>query len=218
MFLKHLKDPVSGATHFLAVILSITATVFLLWKAAQVATVWHIVSFAIFGLGMILLYAASTLYHWLPVSQRIEDILQRLDHIMIFVLIAASYTPVCLIPLRGGWGWSLFGVVWTIALTGILMKIFWMKAPVWLSTLIYLAMGWIAVIGIKPLVSTMPSGALFWLGMGGVFYTLGAMIYALNRPNPWPRWVEAHEIFHVLTMLGTGAHFWLMYHYVMAIT
>ncbi|MFQ6614127.1 MAG: hemolysin III family protein, partial [Fidelibacterota bacterium] len=126
--------------------------------------------------------------------------------------------PVCLIPLRGGWGWSLFGVVWTIALTGILMKIFWMKAPVWLSTLIYLAMGWIAVIGIKPLVSTMPSGALFWLGMGGVFYTLGAMIYALNRPNPWPRWVEAHEIFHVLTMLGTGAHFWLMYHYVMAIT
>ncbi|RMF07655.1 MAG: hemolysin III family protein [Candidatus Neomarinimicrobiota bacterium] len=216
-FLRRLKDPLAGATHFLAVLLALPATTWLLWKAAQVATGWHLVSFAVFGAGMILLYSASTLYHWLPDTPRLEAVFRRLDHMMIFVLIAATYTPICLVPLRGGWGWSLLGIVWGIALTGIVMKTVWIQAPAWLSTLMYLFMGWLVVIGLKPLTAALSAGALFWLTLGGVFYTLGAIIYAVNRPNPWPRWLGAHEIFHLLTMAGTGAHVWLMARYVMTL-
>ncbi len=210
-----LKDPISGATHFLAALLAIVGTILLLVRAGAAHKPWHLVTFSIFGGGMILLYAASTLYHWIPARPRIEARLQRLDHMMIFVLIAASYTPVCLIPLRGGWGWSLFGVVWTIALTGILMKVLWMNAPTWVSTLIYVAMGWLAIVGTKPLIESVPITALVWLLIGGLFYSAGAVVYVIKKPNPWPKWVESHEVFHVLTMLGTGSHFWFMYHYIL---
>lgn len=213
MFLS-LRDPVSGLTHLIAAILAVFATIFLILRVVDPVLPWHIVTFSIFGGGMILLYTASTLYHWLPVSEKWIRFLRRVDHSMIFFYIAATYTPICLIPLRGPWGWSLFGVIWGLAVAGIVMKIFWLSAPRWLSTAIYIAMGWLVLVGIYPLVQALSTGALFWLALGGVVYTLGAVIYATKWPNPIPKHFGFHEIFHLFVIGGTACHFVVMYYYV----
>ncbi len=210
-----LKDPISGLTHCIGVLLAVTGLIFLIWGSTHPVKPMHIVAFCVFGAGMILLYTASTLYHWLPVSERIALRLRTIDHMMIFILIAATYTPICLIPLRGPWGWSLFGVIWGVAAIGILLKIFWLNAPRWLYTLIYIMTGWIAIVAIWPLVKTLNIGGITWMFIGGFFYTTGAVIYAIKKPDPWPRIVGFHEIFHVFVMMGTFSHFWLMYKYVM---
>jgi hemolysin III len=210
-----LKDPVSGLTHMIGAALAIPGLVVLVYSAALYATTWHIVSFAIFGASLILLYTASTVYHSLSLSKRITEILRRIDHMMIYILIAGSYTPICLVPLRGPWGWSIFGTILGIAVLGIVMKIFWMNAPRWLYTLFYVGMGWLAVIAIPPLVRSMPAGGIAWLLIGGVFYTVGAVIYALKRPNPIPGRFGFHEIFHLFVLAGSASHFWLMYRYVL---
>lgn len=212
-----LKDPVSGLTHLAAALLSVAALVLLVYYAVRVGTAWHVVAFAIFGASLILLYTASSLYHLLPLSERGTRILRRLDHIMIFLLIAGTYTPVCLVPLRGGWGWSLLVTVWTLALAGVFLKLFWLQAPRWLSTGIYLFMGWLIVIAIWPLVQNMPLGALVWMGIGGLFYTVGAVIYGLKRPNIIPGVFGFHEIFHIFVMAGSFSHFWMMLHYILHI-
>lgn len=147
---KYLKDPISGFIHSIGVILSVVALVLLIVKAVNPVDPWKIVSFSIFGTALFLLYTASTLYHWISVSGRTESILKRFDQMMIYVLIAATYTPFCLIPLRGPWGWSLFGVIWGLAVFGILWKLFQFKFPNWFSTVYYLFMGWLAVIAIFP--------------------------------------------------------------------
>ena len=170
------RDPVSGLTHMIAALLAVLATVLLILRSVDPAMPWHIVTFSIFGGGMILLYTASTLYHWLPVSEAGVRFLRRVDHSMIFFYIAATYTPICLIPLRGPWGWSLFGVIWGLALAGIVMKIFWMHAPRWLSTGIYLAMGWMVLVGAYPLVMNLSTGAL---GLAG------GRRSGLFRGRPW---------------------------------
>jgi len=133
-FIKKLRDPVSGLTHFIGFLLSITALVLLVTNAVVQGTVWHIVAFAVFGTSLILLYGASSLYHLLPLSPKGISVLRRIDHIMIFILIAGTYTPVCLVALRGILGWSLFGIVWGIAVAGIFLALFWINAPRWLST------------------------------------------------------------------------------------
>jgi hemolysin III len=133
---------------------------------------------------------------------------------MIFVLIAATYTPFCLVPLRGAWGWSIFGTVWAVALMGIVFKAFWIHAPRWLSAAMYVCMGWIVIVGIVPLVRTLQPGGLFWLVTGGLLYTAGGLIYAVKRPDPFPDVFGFHEIFHIFVMLGTMAHFWTVYKYV----
>jgi len=209
-----LKDPISGLTHCAGIILAITGLVFLIWESTNPVKPMHIVTFCVFGAGMILLYTASTLYHWLPVSEKMTQRLRKIDHIMIFILIAATYTPICLIPLRGAWGWSLFGVIWGLTAVGIIMKLFWIEAPRWLYTLIYIATGWLAIVAIWPLAKTLHVGGMTWLFIGGLFYTAGAVIYAIKRPNPWPRVIGFHEIFHVFVMMGTFSHFWLMYRYI----
>ncbi len=210
------RDPVSGLTHCIAALLAVAGLVVLVCKASFAGKPWHIVSFSIFGAGMILLYTASTLYHWLPLSSRGVLLFRRIDHMMIFVLIAATYTPVCLVPLRGPWGWSMFAAIWGLAAAGIFIKLFWIQAPRWLSTSIYIGMGWMALAGIWPLVCTLQGGAMLWLLAGGFFYTAGAVIYALKKPDPWPPFMGFHEIFHIFTMLGTFSHFWMMYRYITA--
>lgn len=204
----------SGLTHFIGALLAIAGLVVLLLRKVPELTVSHIVSFSIFGGAMILLYTFSTLYHWLPLKKSASDILRKIDHIMIFVFIAATYTPICLVTLGGGWGWSLFGSVWGLTVAGFLLKIFWMNAPRWLYTAIYVLMGWIIVIGIWPLIKSLALGGLLWLVAGGLFYTLGAVIYGRKKPDPWPNFFGFHEIFHVFVMLGSFAHFMLMYLYV----
>jgi len=214
MSFNGLRDPMSGLTHCIGALLAVFGTVLLVLRSVSPILPWHIVTFSIFGGAMVLLYTASTLYHWLPLSEKGVRILRRVDHSMIFLYIAATYTPICLIPLRGGWGWSLFGCAWGLAVVGIFFKIFWLNAPRWLSTGIFLGMGWMVLVAVYPLVVALPTGALIWLVVGGVLYSLGAVIYALKRPNPFPDFFGFHEIFHVVVMVASFCHFMVMYRYV----
>lgn len=212
--IRHLREPISGLTHFIGFILAVIGTVFLILKASSPVKILHMVSFSIFGAGMIMIYLASTLYHWLPLKEKGVAFMRRVDHMMIFFIIAATYTPVCLIPLKGSWGNAILVCVWTFALMGILIKIFWMEAPRWLSTSLYLLMGWICIVAVWPLIVTLQTGALLWLLFGGLFYSIGAVIYGIKKPNPFPGIFGFHELFHVLTMMGTASHFLVMYRYI----
>lgn len=212
--IKYVRDPMSGLTHFIGFCLAIAGLILLVLDSVDPLRTMHVVTFSVFGGGMILLYLASTLYHWLPLDERGTMYLRKLDHAMIFVYIAATYTPICLIGLKGAWGWSLFGAVWGLAVAGIITKLFWMNAPRWLSTAFYLGMGWLVIVGVAPLVRALQTGALFWLTLGGVMYSLGAAIYVIKRPDPWPKVFGFHEIFHVFVMAGSFCHFWVMYEYI----
>lgn len=212
--LKYFREPINGLTHFIAFLLAILGLVLLIQKSIDPLKNWHIVTFSIFGVGMVLLYLASTLYHWLPLSEKGVLRLKRVDHMMVFVMIASSYTPICLIPLRDSIGWLLFGVVWGLVVGGLLLKIFWIHAPRWLTATVYVAMGWLAILGIGPIANSLQSGAFFWLMCGGLLYTIGALIYAVDRPNPWPNRFGAHEIFHIFVMFGSLSHYLMMYQYI----
>ncbi|MGD9823898.1 PAQR family membrane homeostasis protein TrhA [Desulfobacter sp.] len=214
---KFLREPVNAISHGAGVLGAMAALTLMVVYAALHADAWHVVSFSIFGGTLILMYASSCLYHALKISDRALMFFRRIDHIMIFMVIAGSYTPLCLVPLRGAWGWSLLGSVWAIAVAGIFIKIFFMGAPRWISTVIYLVMGWLCVIAVYPLVNNLEPGALMWLVAGGLFYSVGAVIYALKRPNPFPRILGFHEIWHCFVIFGSASHFWLSFKYLMYI-
>ncbi len=208
------REPVNGLTHFIGILLAVACTVLLLMRTTPAVSFLHAVTFSVFGVGMFLLYTFSTLYHWLPLSGKKLELFRKIDHIMIFVFIAASYTPVCLITLRGVWGWSILTGVWVVAVAGFFLKIFWLNAPRFLYTFIYVLMGWTIIIAIWPLTKVLPGAGFFWLGLEGVFYTVGAVIYALKKPDPFPKVFGFHEIFHVFIILGSLAQFWLLYRYI----
>ncbi|WP_034602711.1 PAQR family membrane homeostasis protein TrhA [Maridesulfovibrio frigidus] len=210
----YFREPMNGFTHFIGFCLAIVGLVLLLGKSLHPFNMMHVVTFSVFGGGMILLYLASTLYHWLPLSEKGQAYMRKVDHSMIFIYIAATYTPICLVGLKGTWGWSLFICIWAMAAGGIITKLFWMHAPRWLSTGFYLAMGWLAIVGIWPLMQALQTGALLWLVAGGVFYSIGAIIYALKRPNLRSHVLNFHEIFHISVVLGSLCHFWVMYKYI----
>jgi hemolysin III len=216
-FFRRLRNPISGITHFIGFLLSIAALFILMACASTEGTPWRIISFAIFGASLILLYGASSLYHLLPLSPRGITIMRRIDHIMIFILIAGTYTPVCLVALQGTLGWSLFGIIWGIAIGGIFIALFWINAPRWLSTSIYLIMGWLIIIAFYPLTQAIPFGGIVWFVLGGLCYSIGAIIYAIKRPNPIPDFFGFHEIWHLLVMAGSFCHFWAMLKYVLTI-
>lgn len=211
----HAKEPFSTYSHFFGVLLSIAALVTLVAQSA--GNVWRTVGFSIYGSSLILLYSASTLYHWLPLSPRGEDLLRRFDHVAIFFLIAGSYTPVCLVTLRGWWGWSILGTVWALALAGTALKLFYEHLPAPLSAALYVGMGWLAVVAIAPLVQNLPAAAILWLLAGGLAYTAGALIYAIERPDPFPMVFGHHEVFHVFVLAGSALHFVFMSRYVLPI-
>ncbi|MGB5848404.1 MAG: hemolysin III family protein [Ignavibacteriaceae bacterium] len=211
---KSFRDPISGLTHFIGIILSVIGTIVLLTRNEEPFTVYHTTSFLIFGFSMTLLYTISTLYHWLPLSEKNLIIVRKIDHIMIFVFIAASYTPVCLITLRESWGWIILGIVWGLTLAGFFLKLFWINAPRFLYTSIYLVMGWIIIAAILPLSKVMPSQGLLWLALGGIFYSAGAVIYAIKKPDPLPNVFGFHEIFHLFIMAGSFSIFWMIYKFV----
>lgn len=204
----------NGFTHFIGIILSIIGTILLIKLSLHPYRPIHLISFTIFGLGMISLYTTSTLYHWLKLSEAGIAKFRKADHIMIFIYIAATYTPVCTLALPGSLGLGLLAIVWLIAIGGTIIKIFWMNAPRWLSTLLYVLMGWLAVIVIYPLFDALPAEALFWLFTGGLFYTIGSVIYAFKKPNLFPGILGFHEIFHLFVILGSFSHFWLVYKYI----
>ncbi|MCA9836827.1 MAG: hemolysin III family protein [Trueperaceae bacterium] len=212
---KLFREPANSLSHFIGILLSIAALVILL--VFSKGDPWRVTSFAIYGSSLIILYTASTLYHSLKVGERVLKALKRFDHMAIFGLIAGTYTPVTLVTLQGGktaWGWSIFGVIWGFALLGFLFKIFWIRAPRWLYTTLYVVMGWMAIIAIVPIAQTMPFGGLMWLGIGGVFYTLGAVIYALKKPN-LHKYFGFHEIWHLFVLAGSISHFVMMLKYVL---
>lgn len=208
-----IKEPINALTHFLGFLLSIPILIIFLKKAEQEASVVSVVAFFIFGVSLLLLYGASTIYHTLNISEKGTALLRRVDHMMIFVLIAGTYTPVCLIPLRGKWGWTLLICVWTFAIAGILLKIFWMNAPRWFSTLLYVVMGWLVLIAFVPLEQAIPISGIVLLAAGGIVYTIGAVIYAIK----WSKlkYFGFHEIFHLFVMGGSALHILFMFEYVL---
>ncbi len=206
-------DVFSGVSHLIGAVLSLAALVALVTVAAHYGSVWHVVSFAIFGASLIMLYTASTLYHLIPAGPKWITILRKLDHSMIFVLIAGSYTPYCLVALRGPWGYGLLAAVWGIAALGIVLKIFWLGAPRWLYTGFYLFMGWLVVVAIVPLVQNVPRQALLWLAVGGLLYTVGAVFYGTKWPKLRPGVFGFHEIWHLFVIGGSFAHFWSVFRY-----
>ena len=212
--IARIKDPGSAITHFIAMILAIAAMVPLLLKASQAQG--HFLYLLIFILSMIGLYAASTIYHTLDISPKINQMLRKLDHMMIFILIAGTYTPVCMIVLGDRTGWLLLAGVWAIAIVGIVINACWITCPKWFSSLIYIAMGWVCILAITKIIQALPKAGFMWLLAGGVIYTLGGVIYALKLPifNSKHKNFGSHEIFHLFVMGGSICHFIVMYVYV----
>ena len=211
--LKLFREPVNALSHMAGSLASIAGLTLMVVMAAVKADAWHIVSFAIFGTTLVFMYTASFLYHGLQLSAKTLAIFRRIDHIMIFMVIAGSYTPLCLVPLRGPWGWSLFGIIWGFAAVGIVLKLFWMNLPRWISTLIYLGMGWLCMVAVYPLVQILEPAPLLWLALGGLFYSLGALVYIFKKPDPFPKMFGFHEIWHICVLLGSACHFWLVFGY-----
>jgi len=211
-----IREPGSAITHLIAMLLACAASTPLLIKCALSGNFSLFVAMAVFIISMILLYGASTLYHSVSVPDRILKIFRKIDHMMIFVLIAGTYTPVCLIVLGGTQGYTLLAAVWGIALVGMIINICWITCPKWFSSLIYIAMGWVCVFVFGSLLSTLPTAAFLWLLAGGIIYTVGGIIYALKLPlfNSKHANFGSHEIFHLFVMAGSICHFIFMYCYV----
>ncbi len=212
--LHRLREPANGATHGIGVILSVAALGVLLWLGWRGGSVALFVGFAVFGLSQLTLYIASTLYHSLRISEAGIRQLLRFDCAMVFVFIAGTYTPVCLVALEGGWRWGLLALIWGLALGGGAMKLRWLHAPVWLSTGFYVLMGWVAVLALPALVRAVPPGGIFWMFAGGIIYTVGAVIFALDRPALVPGVFEAHALWHLFVLAGSACFFWMMVRYI----
>ena len=214
---RHLKDPGSAITHFIGMLMAIFAAVPLLIKAAREPDHIYLISLSIYALSLILLYAASTTYHTFDLSERANTILKKIDHMMIFVLIAGSYTPICLITLKGRTGTILLALVWGIAIVGIILKSFWVFCPKWVSSVLYIGMGWTCVLAFTQILNTLSPAAFGWLLAGGIIYTIGGVIYALKLPifNNRHKNFGSHEIFHLFVMGGSMCHFIVMYAFVL---
>lgn len=211
-----IREPGSALTHFIGMMMAVFATVPLLIKAGTGSDSGNILAMSIFMGSMILLYAASTTYHTVNLTGKYLKLFRKIDHMMIFVLIAGSYTPVCLIVLGGNLGYQLLALVWGIALLGILIKACWITCPKWFSSIIYIAMGWVCVFAFGPLFNSLPLSAFLWLLIGGIIYTIGGVIYALKLPvfNSRFKSFGSHELFHLFVMGGSICHFIFMYLYV----
>ena len=211
-----IREPGSAITHFIGMMLAVFAAVPLLVKAAASSGTKSFTAMCIFMLSMVLLYGASATYHSVNLSGKRLRFFRKIDHMMIFVLIAGSYTPVCLIVLGGKEGYTLLTVVWGIAIVGMLVKALWITCPKWFSSVIYISMGWVCVFVFKKLLISLPPQALMWLLGGGVIYTIGGVIYALKLPifNSKYKFFGSHEVFHLFCMAGSICHFIFMYNYV----
>ncbi len=211
-----IREPGSAITHYIAMMLAMVAAVPLLIKATYSQDIKHVVAMLIFIVSMILLYGASTLYHSVNLTGSALKIFKKIDHMMIFVLIAGSYTPVCMLVLDKAQGYPLLALVWGTAIAGMIMKLFWVTCPKWVSSVVYIAMGWECVFVFRPLLDTLPIGAFVWLLVGGIIYTVGGVIYALKIPvlDKIHKYFGLHEIFHLFVMGGSFCHFMFMFLYV----
>ena len=209
-FYSPLEERINIASHAAGFILSVVALLMLVRQASMFGDVWHIVSFSVFGASLLILYAVSTIYHSTK-DPGLRNTLRVVDHAAIYILIAGTYTPFTLITLGGVAGWSIFGVSWGMAFIGITLKIFFTGKYEVISTLMYVFMGWIIVFAIEPLVENLSSDGLFWLFAGGVSYTVGAILYSIDKVK------FNHAIFHVFVLVGSFCHFVSVYFYVLPI-
>jgi hemolysin III len=202
------EERINVITHAIGFVMSIAALTLLVVFASLKGTVWHIVSFAVYGTSLVILYFASTVFH-LSENQKVRNHLNIFDHAAIFLLIAGTYTPFALVTLHGPWGWTIFGIVWGLAIAGIILKLFYTGRFNTLSTLMYIAMGWLIVIAIKPLIAALPFEGLMWLLAGGLSYSVGAVFFLIDK-LPYN-----HAIFHVFVVAGSACHFIAVFWYVL---
>jgi hemolysin III len=200
-------EKMNSCTHLLGVVLAVVGLIFLVARTALTVDSWKIVSCSIYGVTLVTLYTSSTLYHSMQGASK--KVFQKFDHSAIYLLIAGSYTPFTLVTLRGAWGWSLFGVVWGLAVIGILQDLLFAKRRGVLSVIIYLLMGWIAMVAIRPLSRALPGAGMTLLVVGGLFYTIGVVFYALDK-----KLVHSHGIFHLCVLAGSVCHFFTIFLYV----
>jgi hemolysin III len=204
MFTK-LREPVNGLTHFFAAIVAALGLVSLIVLG------WHSlikeISLSVYGTSLVLLFAASATYHMVKAKPGIIAVLRKIDHSAIFLLIAGTYTPFCALMFTGFWKWGLLGIIWLLAIIGIVVKIFISNAPRWLHAGVYIVMGWLCMTAIGEMLRVLPPGAIIWLITGGIIYTLGAIIYITKALDFWPGKFGFHEVWHIFVILGALAHF-----------
>jgi hemolysin III len=198
-----------------ASIFSLLGTVLLIVYSSTAAKPWHIVSFSIYGFSLVSLFLASTLHHGVTSSPRVEGLLRAVDYFAIYVLIAGTYTPICLVVLRGPLGWSVFGVCWAVGLAGIGLKAAIPSLPKWISLTLYSTMGWLGAAIALPVYRAVSLAGIGLILAGGVFYTVGAVIFSVEKPNPVPGRFGFHEIWHIFVILGALSHYAFMYAYVL---
>jgi hemolysin III len=203
------KEEIANAiTHGIGALLSLVALIWLVVAASEYGTVWHVVSFSIYGAMMLLLYLSSTLVHSFP-EGKVKDIFEICDHASIYLFIAGTYTPFLFIVVKGALGWTLFGIIWGLALVGVVFKLFFAKKFLYLSTLFYIIMGWLVVIAWKPLMAGLPDGGAVLLLIGGLLYTFGAIFYV------WRGFPFHHAVWHIFVLAGTVTHFFGILFYVL---
>jgi hemolysin III len=207
-----LREPVNGLTHLFAAIAATVGLVILLYLAYGALP--EQLAILIYGSSLVLMFSASAAYHLIQSNPQVTLWLRKLDHSAIYLLIAGTYTPICVHFFTGFWRWGILAIIWAMALAGIGVKLFVIRAPRWLTAGIYLLMGWLAVIATREILTVMPAGALAWLLAGGILFTLGALVYILKRPDFFPGVFGFHEMWHIFVILGCLAHFILVAAYI----
>ncbi|SER67397.1 hemolysin III [Gracilibacillus ureilyticus] len=202
------EEIANSITHGIGMVLSIAGLVVLIVYSSLYGTVWHIVSFTLFGVTMVLLYTSSTLLHSLPAG-RAKNVFEILDHSSIYFFIAGTYTPFLFLVIQGWQGWTLFGVIWGLAIGGTIFKAFFVKKFLFFSTILYVVMGWLIVLAWQPLAESLHPTGLFWLVVGGLFYTVGAVFYV------WRAFKYHHAVWHLFVLAGTIAHFFCVLFYLL---
>lgn len=213
--IRKIKDPGSAITHLIGMLMAASAATPLILKAKEGFHRGHVIATVVFIVSMILLYGASASYHTFDISEKVNTALKKFDHAMIFVLIAGTYTPVCVIGLGDRIGYLMLTTIWSVAALGITFKMFWVTCPKWVSSVMYIVMGWLCIIAAPMLIRKLGMGAFGWLLTGGIIYTIGGVIYALKgkKFNEKHKYFGTHEIFHLFCMGGSFCHFMLVYLY-----
>lgn len=202
---RYFREPFNGLSHLIGAILSLIGFIYLIFRGWGDTT--RVVAYLIYGVSLVLLFSSSAAYHLTHSSDRVMLILRKLDHTAIYLLIAGSYTPMCLIFFEGFWRVGMLTIIWSMALVGIIVKLFVIKAPRWVTAGLYLLMGWTCVMAVGEMIRTMPAGAFVWLILGGLFYTVGAVIYITRKLDFKPDVFGFHEVWHIFVILGAASHF-----------
>jgi hemolysin III len=207
-----LREPVNGLMHLGAAIAAGFGLVALL--VISRGSLVRQASLLVYGAALILMFSASAAYHLIKTKPQTALVLRKLDHSAIYLLIAGTYTPICLYYFTGFWRWGVLAIIWSMAIAGVAVKVFVIRAPRWLTAVIYLAMGWLCLMGIRVMLATMPMGALLWLLLGGIFFSVGAIVYVTKRPDFYPGVFGFHELWHIFVILGCMSHFIVVAAYV----